>query len=75
VNGDDSINDETSAASMGPVTLDVESARRGGWTEAQIRRAWAVLESVSSAEGELARLNNPGLYRYDEALGAWEFTG
>jgi hypothetical protein len=60
---------------MGPVSLDVSMARAGGWSEEQIERAWSALEAVAQAEGEIARLNNPSLYEYNEVLEAWVFTG
>ena len=46
--------DTTNSIGMGPINLDVDMARSHGWSEDQIKDAWAILRYVSLAEGERA---------------------
>ena len=57
---------DTGAIGKGPVDIDVDMARNHGWTDQQIERAWAVIEAVAEAEGQIAQANNPELYRTTE---------
>ena len=60
------VNDETSNIGVGPVDLDVDMARRHGWSEEQIERAFETLKYVSRVEGTIAELNHPELFEEDE---------
>ena len=42
---------------VGPVTLDIESARRGGWSDEQIARATTELDAISRRENHIAHAN------------------
>lgn len=67
-------NSETSVIGVGPVSLDVAMAREHGWSEQQIERSWAALESVSLAESEISRLRRPELFE-DDGDGNEVFVG
>lgn len=62
------VSPETSEVSMGPISLDVDMARGHGWTEGQIERAWFVLQAVAKAEGEVAGLRHPELYKTEDGV-------
>jgi hypothetical protein len=60
--------EDTQEIGMGPVNLDASMARRHGWSEQQIRRAWEVLRMVAQAEGEIAQANHPHLYKDEHGV-------
>lgn len=50
---------EVTSWGVGPVTLDLDSARKAGWSEKQIERAQDQLAAISRREGGLSHRNGP----------------
>jgi hypothetical protein len=48
-------------------------ARRHGWSQAQLDRAWAIMEAVGQAESQIAQHDHPHLYEVED--GVVMFTG
>lgn len=53
------IRETTEEIACGPVELDVKMARRHGWSERAIERAWKALSAISKREGGLAHRRGP----------------
>lgn len=53
------IKSETNEIGCGPVNLNVDLARRFGWSEKALNRAWANLAKISRREASLSHRNGP----------------
>lgn len=69
------INDETRAVFCGPVSLDVDHARRWGWTERAIARAFEMLCQISARRTRAAQRRYPGRWKWEADTKGWAFVG
>lgn len=53
------IDEETQSVSCGAASIDVVMARRHGWSDKAIERAYAAVQKVSRRESALAHRNGP----------------
>lgn len=56
------VSENTTDWGVGPVGLNVDMARRHGWTEKQINRAAEELRRISRKEGGIAQRRHPDWY-------------
>lgn len=53
------IHEDTRSAGVGPLSIDCVMARRHGWSERQIARAYRLLGAISGREGSLSHRRGP----------------
>lgn len=53
------IDDETQSVSRGAVSIDVEMARRHGWSDKAILRAFEAVSAIAAKEYALSHRNGP----------------
>ncbi len=69
------INAQTMAVSHGPLQLDVDMARRWGWTEAAIESAYDQLCGISARRTSSAQRRYPGRWQWLPGVQVWQFVG
>lgn len=64
------IDEHTSSVTIGPISLDVQDARRQGWNETQIERCFDAIAAAFRKESRLAARRR-GLTRKCETCDCW----